>query len=273
MKLPKAELKKQKDILNKLTTGTTFTEDFIDYCYEEFNPAILDNLTENGVFFTPPDLAYDAALFSYRHGHVVDVCAGIGMLSYAMRIRDSYDKNIKSLTCIELNPKFVEIGKKLLPKANWICADVFDKSLWDDLVKDLPDNRFDSLISNPPFGTNQLDKTKYSWLNYKGQRDLMAVELCLRYAKNGTFILPSGSAPFSYSGRPYYEERWSMKFRKFVTGNKQFKFDMNCQGIDTTAYGDWKNLGKIGVEVVNVDLYPWSLYLESDSMTEREPKK
>lgn len=199
------------------------------------------------------------------------MCAGIGMLSYALKIRDSYDQNIKSYTCIELNPKFVEIGKKILPQAKWICADAYDKDLWDDLVKDLPDKRFDLMVSNPPFGRDQISKEKYDWLNFTGQRDLMAVEVCLRYGKNGYFILPSGSAPFTYSGRPWYEdkpERYSQKFKRFLKDNKDFKFQMTCDGIDSSIYKDeWKNLNGISVEAVNIDIHPWSLYLESDSIT------
>jgi hypothetical protein len=34
----------------------------------------------------------------------------------------------------------------------------------------------------------------------------MAIEIALRYAKHAMFILPSGSVPFQYSGRPYYED-------------------------------------------------------------------
>ncbi len=276
MKIPKAELKKQRELYNQICTGTTFTEEFIDKVYEEFNPAIADNLSENGVYFTPPDYAYDVALFAYRHGHVLDLCSGIGMLTRALHVRDHYDKNIKSYTAIELNPKFVEIGKKLMPDVNWICADVYDKNLLDSLVKDLPDKRFDLIISNPPFGHDQVDKSKYNWLNFTGQRDLMAVEICLRYAKNGYFILPSGSVPFSFSGRPYYEDkpdRYSQKVKRFLKANKELKFNMTCDAIDSTVYSEWMNLGKIGTEAVNIDIYPWSLYLESDSITEKIKEK
>jgi hypothetical protein len=44
---------------------------------------------------------------------------------------------------------------------------------------------------------------------------------------------------------------------------------MTCDGIDTTVYGEWKNLGKISTEVVNIDIYPFTLCDESDSLTEK----
>lgn len=157
-RLSKREIKEQRDLMNLIATGLT-TNDYqyiiderIDYIYENFHPSMIDNQTENGAFYTPYGLAQDVAVFSNRSGHIVDVCAGIGILAYRLKQMDSYNKNIKSITCIELNPQAVEIGKKLLPTANWICGNVFDENLWNEITKDLPDNRFDFMVSNPPFG-------------------------------------------------------------------------------------------------------------------------
>jgi predicted RNA methylase len=195
------------------------------------------------VYWTPYGLAQDLAVFSPRYGHVLDLCSGIGMLSYRVQDMDSYQKSIKS--CIEYNQHFVDLDKKLLPKVNWVCGNAYDKTLLDNLVKDLPDNRFDLIISNPPFGID-INKGDYSWLNYQGHRDLMALEIALRYGKNAMFILPTGSVPFSYSGRQYYEDstdRYSQKLRRFLRENKDIYFTMQCDGIDTSIYRDeWKNL-------------------------------
>jgi len=140
----------------------------------------------------------------------------------------------------------------------------------------LPDKRFDLMVSNPPFGHDNVDKKKYNWLNFTGQRDLMALEISLRYSKWGYFILPSGSVPFSYSGRPYYEDkpdRYSQKMKRFLKVNKEFSFMMQCDGVDTSIYRDqWKNLPNgIGCEVVNVPIYPWSLCVIEDSITKHQP--
>lgn len=284
MKIPKRELKYQRELLNKIQTGTTLQEDFIDLVYggddnlDGLNPAMLDNLSEGGVYWTPYYLGQDLAVFSPRSGHIVDMCAGIGLLSYKVKLMDSYQKNIKSMTCIEYNPEFVKIGKKLLPEANWICGNAYDQNLWEDLVKDLPDKRFDEFLSNPPFGTDQTKTLDTKWLNHTGTRDLMALEICLRYAKNGSFILPSGSVPFEFStGRArqygYIEDptRWNQKLKKFLKDNKDFKFTMTCDGIDTSIYNDsWKNLPNgIGCEVVDVSIYPWSMNALDDSITNK----
>lgn len=275
-RLSKREIKEQRSLYNEILTGLTGhpydVAERIDFIYENFNPAIAgNNITEGGVFFTPYGLAQDNAVFSPRSGHIVDVCAGIGILSYRLQQMDTNDKTIKSITCIELDEKFCEIGKRLLPQAKWICANVFDKGLWEDLVKDLPDKRFDLMVSNPPFGVDQ-NKNKVGWLNFQGERDLQVLELCLRYAKNGSFILPTGSVPFSYSGRPYYEDkpdRYSRKFKRFLKANcEEFKFTMQCDGIDTSIYKDeWKNMsGSIVTEVADISIYPYSLYCLEDSL-------
>jgi len=109
LKIPKRELKHQRDLINKILTGATFTQngfptgstfnitnDFIDQVYEDLNPAIIDNISEGGVYWTPYYLAQDLAVFAPRRGHVVDVCAGIGMLSYRVQQMDSYDKEIEA---------------------------------------------------------------------------------------------------------------------------------------------------------------------------------
>jgi hypothetical protein len=145
--------------------------------------------------------------------------------------------------------------------------------LLDKLAKEYTvDGRWDLVISNPPFGVDQNKTTDYSWLSYQGHRDLMALEIAIRYGKWAYFILPSGSVPFSYSGRPYYEDkpdRYSQKLKKFLRKNKEFKFGMMCDGIDTTVFKDErKNLpGGIGCEVVNVPIHPWSMNDDEDSIT------
>jgi hypothetical protein len=189
------------------------------------------------------------------------------MLSYRAKQMDTYTSKIKSMTCIELNPRFVEIGKKLLPEANWICSNVFDEQLWKDLTKDLPDNKFDLMLSNPPFGNHPV---KCDWLNYNGVRDLMALELCLKYSTGGYFIMPTNSVSFRYSGERYYKDepdRYSKKLLKFIKENKEHLFDMVCDGIDCSIYNDqWKNLNGIGVEAVNVAIYPYYSDCKEDNL-------
>lgn len=94
-------------------------------------------------------------------------------------------------------------------------------------------------------------------MNYKGELDLMALELCLRNADDGYFILPPGSVPWQYSGRPYYKERESRKYTAWKKANAKFLeqvpgFTLSCDGIDTSIYREeWKGT-VITTEAVNV---------------------
>lgn len=278
-RLSKRDIKSQRDLMNLIATGLTNCDSWvrderIDFIYENFHPSMIDNQTENGAFYTPYGLAQDVAVFSNRSGHIIDVCAGIGMLAYRLKEMDTYNKSIKSITCIELNEKAVEIGKKLLPDANWICANVFDENLWTDLTKDLPDNRYDFFVSNPPFGKD-MNKRKADWLRMTSERDLMVLELCLKYSKGGYFIVPKGS--YSYSGERYYKEepdRWSSKFKRFMKITKDhYKFNLSCDGIDSSIYSEeWKGLKSMTVEAMDVQVWPYSLDYESDALSVRYGK-
>lgn len=246
--------------------------DKIEYVYEHYDPSMDDNVTERGVFFTPIGLAQDFNIFTHKRGHIVDVCSGIGMLSYKLLCYSYYENNIESLTLIEYNPKFTEIAKRLISplsaynrdnrvvKINFITADAYAKETWENVISSLPfsaNGKFNLMISNPPYGKlPSAEKSKYSdHLKYLSERELMAVELCTKYAKHGQFIMPPSSCDCIYSGRPYYERRPSAKVDRLrkALGEDVF-FYMEIDGIDCSIYRDeWKNT-KITTEVVSINL-------------------
>lgn len=81
-----------------------------------------------GAFFTPWGLALDVALHVVGD-RVIDLCAGIGTLSLAYWWRTELDRQYGrrlDLVCVEANPAYVAVGRKILPEATWICADVLD---------------------------------------------------------------------------------------------------------------------------------------------------
>lgn len=97
---------------------------------------ILDNYFEAqgqlnalaGAFFTPFDLARDLSVevdggVLDNGGTIVDLCAGIGMLSFACEYRRM------DITCVEFCPEYVVVGKRVMPSARWIEADVFKADL------------------------------------------------------------------------------------------------------------------------------------------------
>ncbi len=189
-----------------------------------------------GAFFTPSGLARDTAIYTNGAETIIDLCAGIGGLglwSWWLSDRKAV------VTCIEVNPDYVEVGRKLFPEANWICASVEEAA-----------GKYDCAISNPPFGkTAQIKGPRYS-----GEDDLAVVDIAADLAEWGVFILPQGSVPFRYSGEPYYRKESTTKCDKFTrcTG-----IVLNCESTDASYYrGEWRGVSP-AVEVASAHFGEW----------------
>ena len=80
-----------------------------------------------GAFFTPLDLAFDFAI-EVAAGRIIDLGAGIGTLSWAVHrhLTASPSRPRPELVCVERNREYVRVGRRVLPEADWICADLFD---------------------------------------------------------------------------------------------------------------------------------------------------
>ncbi|MEJ4088243.1 methyltransferase [Galbibacter orientalis] len=214
-----------------------------------------DNInSQAGAFFTPVGLAQDFSLEIFENETVIDLCAGIGLLAFF-----SYHYRKADVTCIELNSKYIEVGKKLLPEAKWINASIYD-------YKDF--GQFEQVISNPPFGkikTGINDEIKKE-LKYKGSDfEFITMEIGSKIANYGTFLVPQGSTPFKYSGnqdgfinlmatsKGYnpYEQQPMQKVKKFLK-ETEFNPIFNV-GIDTSIYiNEWKGVSPM-CEVINFD--------------------
>ncbi|MGA7634654.1 MAG: hypothetical protein WCB11_28140 [Terriglobales bacterium] len=91
-----------------------------------------------------------AALARVSRFQILNLCAGIGILPFCYR-HFRYHEQMPDLTCVEINPEYVRIGRKLLPEATWICGDVFD--VWQELPRN-----FSCVVGNPPFGRLMTDR-------------------------------------------------------------------------------------------------------------------
>lgn len=77
------------------------------------------------------------------------------------------------------------------------------------------------------------------------------IDLASDIARFGVFLIPQGSAPFSYSGQRNFQETTPAKYVRFheLTG---IELEANC-GLDTShALGDWHGVS-VMTEIVVAD--------------------
>jgi hypothetical protein len=241
-KLTKAQAKAHAQACD-LLAKPVLTKDDKDFVLKNWNEGANHVNGAAGAFFTPYDMAFDFTIDAIGQGgyggRIIDLCAGIGMLSYACWHRS--DKKAR-ITCVERNPDYLAVGKKILPEADWILADVLD-------ALDMDLGRFDVAISNPPFGAIKRERNspRYAGKDF----EFHVIDIAAHLADSGTFIVPQMSAGFIYGGRPCYERQKDGKSVKFqeLTG---LHFEAGC-GIDTAFYiNDWKGVSPM-CEIVCVD--------------------
>lgn len=241
-KLSKAQAKLHLQAC-KLLEKDVLTEDDKWFVLENWQESASHVNTIAGAFFTPPGLAND---FSVEIGggagrRIIDLCAGIGGLSFMCHQRGKYAGTPPEIVCVELNPDYIAVGKKILPEATWICANVFD----------LPElGRFDFAISNPPFGATPRNGGKSR--TYTGDKfEYHVIDVASKLAWFGAFIIPQMSAGFTLSGRHAFERNESTAYRRFKeqTG---LSLEPGC-GIDCDYYkDDWHGVS-VSVEVVTCE--------------------
>jgi SAM-dependent methyltransferase len=231
--------------------------DEIAFCLEHWDPraAAGKHVARNQAYFTPMSLARDTAMYVGGDGRrVVDICAGIGRLAFAVLEANLWRPQEARVTAVELNPDYVRVGRRLLPQAEWICGDCFDRDLW----RWLP--RFDEAISNPPFGA-VVANGDTGWIGYRGPAGLMLAAVGLQVARLGLrIILPQSQTIFRYSGRccgrgaPHtaYTESYPRYLEKFLAGRPSLEW--HHSSLDTTLplyQSAWRGASPL-VEVVTL---------------------
>lgn len=237
MKLSKQAAKLHCEAIELVRSGRRLTLDERDFILDNFHEGAEHMNGLAGAFFTPEGLARDFSIEVPECRRVLDLCAGIGALSFACRHK------APEIVCVELNPAYVEVGRAVMPDATWVQVSAFDVDAYARL------GPFDAVISNPPFGQITAEGFEGSYTG--GLFELRLIETASRLAPYGVFIVPQMSAPFRYSGRPVFEADEDDRVRRFreQTG---IVMGPNC-GIDTSVYkADWKGASVI-CEIVCCD--------------------
>jgi len=245
MKLTKPLIKAHEDALRLLEKDILTHDDKI-FVINNWQEAAEHMNSKHGAFFTPFDLAREldqCCMFSHS---IIDLCAGIGTLSFAASIDNLYTKTPTNITCVEINKDYVEVGKKILPEAKWITGSILD----EELIKSL--GTFKQSISNPPFGNVKTDgdiKLKYTGSDF----ELKAIEIASMLSEFGTFLLPQGSTPYTFSGQPNFTDlrgtdQMPSKVAKFIEQTKiEFQFN---NGYDTSVHQkNWRGVSPT-VEII-----------------------
>lgn len=236
-KLTKTETKRHNEAC-ELLKKEVLTDDERIFVLENWNEGAHHMNGAAGAFFTPSGLAADFSIDAGGGRRVIDLCAGIGSLSFWLHLRG----RASEIVCVEINPDYIAVGKKILPEATWIQADVFN------LPKDL--GTFDLAISNPPFGSTP--RRCGAAPRYTGSTfEYHVMDIASDLAERGAFIIPQNSAPFTFSGARDYRSRVSDGYTKFheATG---IELEPGC-GVDTSFYKDeWHGVSPT-VEIVCAD--------------------
>ena len=243
-RLSKAAIKAHEQAV-ALLAQDRLSDDDREYVLDHWQESANHVNSAAGAFFTPSGLARDTAIYCNGAETIIDLCAGIGGLGlWAWWLSDRKAQ----VTCIEINPDYVAVGRKLFPEANWVCASA-----------EAAKGRYDCAISNPPFGKT----AKIKGPRYSGEDDLAVVDIAADLASWGVFILPSLSVPFEYSGRPFYRERESAKTRRFTQATG---LTLSCESSDAAYYADeWRGVSP-KVEVCSVSFDEWRASRPADDL-------
>jgi len=255
-KLTKAQGKAHQQACDLLKKDV-LTQDDKEFVLRNWHEGATHVNSMAGAFFTPLDLAYDFAI-EVTDGRVIDLCAGIGMLSYATLHRQYLSKERLHLTCVEINADYIEVGRKILPEATWIQASVFD-------VFDMGLGRFDCAISNPPFGATKRALGKKAPRYTGADFEFHVIDIAAHLADYGVFLVPQMSAGFNYSGRPSYERQTSGKAVDFQEKTGLY-FEAGC-GVDTDFHRQsWRGVSPL-CEIVCVDFKDQQTEAQSDQLS------
>ncbi|WP_327116646.1 methyltransferase [Nocardia sp. NBC_01730] len=214
------------------------------FVLEHYQESTSTTQSADGAFFTPLGLARDMRI-EVVGTRILDLGAGIGHLAFTCRNQwdQANGEPARELVCVERNPEFVRVGMKVVPEATWWCGDLLR-------VHREPVRPFDTVISNPPFGTATRNADAPE---YRGPRfEYHVIAVAAHVARHGVFLIPQSLAPFHYSGQQGMQhDRADAEYERFHTSTG-IGLEANC-GIDTSYYLDQWHHPMIPTEIVTCD--------------------
>ncbi|HGV0302849.1 TPA: methyltransferase [Citrobacter freundii] len=234
-RVTKKESQLRLKVMELVHSDRQLTEDDKEFIFNNYRG---DGIGATGAFFTPEMLAWDFMLDAGCSDDCIELCAGIGRLSYYQFIRNKPSH----ITCVELNPEYVLIGKRVLPQAEWITGDALQYT---------PDRFYRVAYGNPQFG--KINTSGAYTGRYTGSEfEYKIIDRAREYSSYGVWIVPQGSAGFKYSGHTYYDR--SIQSAKYTKFEKDTGLILHPGvGIDTSIYRDQWNGTKVTCESVLVD--------------------
>ena len=197
-KISKEDMKRHSKAMEIIEQDVLSYDDKI-YVLENYHEGATNMNNLVSAHFTPMSLARSVEQCT-RNYNFVDLCAGIGILSWCQeRVMEFEDKEFVGI-CVENCLEYCKIGKKLMPQLHWINGDIFNPKVIARIKEIMGDRSF-SVISNPPYGKQV--KTNTDILQYKGSDfEYKAIELGFQLgASEGVFLIPQGSCNFKMSGQ------------------------------------------------------------------------
>lgn len=260
-KLTKAQIAAHHKAEALIASSHRLSLDEREFILDNYHPAARHINSVAGAYFTPRSLAHDLAIYIPDNATVIDLCAGIGSLAYQALLRyhhsDYYRRNhhvpIGQITCVEINPDYIKVGRRVVPEAIWIQADVFD--LPESILRnaDRPAGEaFDMAISNPPFGRSKALYSSGKLPCLGSPIELNVLSIASTLARCGAFILPQESCPFRYSGQRNHEHRTTPAWSQFY---RQTSIDLTSSSIDCSIYRDhWLDVSpNVEIALYNMD--------------------
>lgn len=221
-KLTKRELAKHTAAAALVDLDRPLTLDERVQVAEDWHEGGGGDQTAASAFFTPCDMANDLRIDMHGHGSFVDLCAGIGRLAFFAGGQAMYDEcrhRYERIVCVEKNPAYVAVGRRILPDAEWICGDIFDP----EVIRQI--GRVDQAVLNPPFGSTT--KSPFEAPRYRGADfDLKAMDLAATLAPSCWAIVPRDRAPWDWRGNREESPR-ATRFHN-ATGLDLHRFSSVC---------------------------------------------